>query len=87
MTPALAKFLLSKYICFSFVNLLFVMVVLAMKLEKNVLLLGPSTVAHACNPSHLGDRSRNIAVQGQPGQKQETLSGKQTKARRAGDAA
>jgi hypothetical protein len=36
-------------------------------------------VVHACNPSYLGDRGRRISIWGQPGQKQETLSDKQTK--------
>jgi hypothetical protein len=36
-------------------------------------------VAHTCNPSYAGGGGRRIVVSGWPGQKWETLSGKQTK--------
>jgi hypothetical protein len=41
-------------------------------------------VVQVYNPSFLGDRSRNISVQGQPGQKHETLPETQTKAKGLG---
>jgi hypothetical protein len=39
-------------------------------------------VVHTYNPSYLGGRYRRIMIQGQPGQKRETLSEIQTKAKR-----
>jgi hypothetical protein len=33
-------------------------------------------VVHICNPSYLGGRNRRVVVQGQPGQKGETLAEK-----------
>jgi hypothetical protein len=41
-------------------------------------------IVHVCNPSYSGGRGRRILVPGQPRQKHETLSEKQTKARKAG---
>jgi hypothetical protein len=40
-------------------------------------------MAHTCNPGYSGDRDRRILVQGHLRQEHETLSEKQTKAKRA----
>jgi hypothetical protein len=50
-------------------------------LKKNQ---GVSIMAHTCNPSYSGGRSRKFLVLGWPKQKFETLSKKQTEAKVAG---
>jgi hypothetical protein len=45
---------------------------------------GPGMVAHTYNPSYLGGKVRRLLSEGQPGQKCETPSEKQTQSKKTG---